>query len=72
MKHINDLCTIQLIRELLEKIRFYTSNIPEEMLPNGEWDKIRKNFCDIDFILSKTEGYLANHKEDENEKDTSQ
>ena len=52
---------LQLIRDLLEKIRFYTANIPGEVLPNHEWDKMRKNFSEIDDILSKSQGYISNH-----------
>jgi len=52
--------TLQLIRELLKQIRFYTANIPEDILPNGEWDKMRMDFSEIDMIISKVQGKTIN------------
>ncbi len=61
----NDYSTIlQLIRDLLSNIRFYTANIPKEILPNGEWDRMRKDFSEIDYIISKSQGYISNQAED--------
>ena len=58
--------TLQLIRELLSNIRFYTAHIPEEILPNDEWDKMRKDFSEIDEFMSKAQGKITNG-ENENE-----
>lgn len=55
---------LQLTRDLLSNIRFYTANIPEDILPNGEWDKMRKDFSEIDWILSKSQGYISNQRKD--------
>ena len=52
--------TLQLIRDLLRQIRFYTANIPKEILPDDEWDKTRKNFSEIDMAISKAQGKAMN------------
>lgn len=51
---------LQLIRDLLSNMRFYTANIPKDILSNGEWDRIRKDFSEIDYILSKSQGCVSN------------
>ena len=53
----------QLIRDLLSNIRFYTANIPKEILPTDEWDKMRKDFSEIDDIFSKSQGKIANERD---------
>lgn len=52
--------TLQFVRELLSQIRFYTANIPNEILPNNEWDKMRKDFSEIDMFMSKAQGKIVN------------
>ena len=59
--------TLQLIRELLRQIRFYIANIPKEILPDDEWDKTRKNFSEIDMLMSKAQGKIVNERGNENE-----
>lgn len=58
---------LQLIRDLLSRIRFYTANIPNEILPNDEWDKMRKDFSEIDTLMSKAQGKIVNERDNENE-----
>lgn len=53
---------LQLLRDLLANIRFYTANIPEEILPNNDWDKMRKDFSEIDFIISEAQGRISNQE----------
>ena len=55
---------LQLIRDLLFNIRFYTANVPQDILSTSEWDKMRKNFSEIDDILSKSQGYISNQAKD--------
>ena len=52
--------TLQLIRKLLKQIRFYTANIPKEILSDNEWDKMRMDFAEIDMIISKVQGKTIN------------
>ena len=51
---------LQLLRDLLANIRFYTANIPKEILPNNDWDKMRQNFSEIDLIISEAQGRISN------------
>ena len=59
--------TLQFVRELLSQIRFYTANIPNEILSNDEWDKMRKDFSEIDMFISKAQGKIVNERGNENE-----
>jgi len=59
--------TLQFVRELLSQIRFYTANIPNDILSNNEWDKMRKDFSEIDMFMSKAQGKIVNGKDNENE-----
>jgi len=52
--------TLQLLRDLIRTIRFYTANLPDDVLPNDKWDKIRMKFSEVDLLLSEAQGKTIN------------
>ena len=52
--------TIQFLRDLIRTIRFYTATLPNDVMPNDKWDKIRRNFSEVDSLLSEAQGKTLN------------